>query len=137
MKTLLITFFDIKDAVHFEFIPQVQTVIQTYYVEISKRLLEAVHRKRPELWPNDWILHHNNASANKALSVKQFLSQKPISEMGHLLCSPDLAHIHTRTNFIGRWFRKCGARLPGGGATSSLGSRGSLWTSYVVQFNWL
>jgi len=24
---------------------------------------EAVLRKRPELWPNDWILHHDNAPA--------------------------------------------------------------------------
>jgi hypothetical protein len=26
--------------------------------------------KRPELRPNDWILHHDSASAHKALSVK-------------------------------------------------------------------
>jgi hypothetical protein len=32
--------------------------------------------KRPELWPNDWILRHDNAPAHKALSVKQFLAQK-------------------------------------------------------------
>jgi hypothetical protein len=33
-------------------------------------------RKRPELRPNDWILHHDNAPAHKTLSVKQFLAQK-------------------------------------------------------------
>jgi hypothetical protein len=26
--------------------------------------------KRPELWPKDWILRHDNAPAYKALSVK-------------------------------------------------------------------
>jgi hypothetical protein len=31
-------------------------------------MYEGVHRKRPELWPNDWILHHDNAPAHKALS---------------------------------------------------------------------
>jgi hypothetical protein len=83
MKTLLITFFDIKDIVHFEFISQGQTVNQAYYVEILKRLREAVCRKRPELWPNDWILHHDSAPAHKVPSVKQFLTQQSITEMEH------------------------------------------------------
>jgi histone-lysine N-methyltransferase SETMAR len=50
-----------------------------------------MRRKRPELWPNDWILHHNNAPAHKVLSVKQFLTQKSITEMQHPPYSPDLA----------------------------------------------
>jgi histone-lysine N-methyltransferase SETMAR len=49
-------------------------------------------RKRPELWPNDWILHHDNApAAHKSLSVKQFLAQKSITEMEHPPSSPNLA----------------------------------------------
>jgi hypothetical protein len=47
------------------------------YVEVLKRLHEAVRRKRPELWPNDWILHNDNAPAHKMLSVKQFLAHSP------------------------------------------------------------
>jgi hypothetical protein len=47
--------------------------------------------KKPELWPSDWILHHNSAPAHKALSVMQFLAQNSITEMEHLPCSPDLA----------------------------------------------
>jgi hypothetical protein len=45
-----------------------------------------VRRKRPEFWPNDW-----NAPAHKALSVKQFLAQKSITEIEHPSCSPYLA----------------------------------------------
>jgi hypothetical protein len=67
--TMLIMFFCIKGTVHFPFIPQGQSVNQTHYVEILKRLHEAV-RRRPELWRSDWILHHDNAAAHKALSVK-------------------------------------------------------------------
>jgi hypothetical protein len=44
--------------------------ISRAYVEILKRLREYVRRNRPELWPNDRILHHNNAPAYKVLSVK-------------------------------------------------------------------
>jgi hypothetical protein len=47
--------------------------------------------KMLELWPNNLILHHNNAPAYKVLSVKQFLAQKLIIEMKHPSCSPDLA----------------------------------------------
>jgi hypothetical protein len=46
--------------IHFEFIPQDQTINQAYYVEILKWLREAVRKKRPERWPKDWILHHDN-----------------------------------------------------------------------------
>jgi hypothetical protein len=53
MKTMLITYFDIKGTVQFEFIPQGQTVNEAYYVETVKWICEAVHRKRSELWPND------------------------------------------------------------------------------------
>jgi len=62
-------------------IPHGQTVNQAYYVEILEWLIEAVRRKMPELWPNDWILHHDKAPAHKALSVKQFLTKKSITEM--------------------------------------------------------
>jgi hypothetical protein len=61
----------------------IQRVNEAYYVQILKRLREAVRRKRPKLWPNDWILQYDNAPAHKALSVKQFLVQKSITEMEH------------------------------------------------------
>jgi hypothetical protein len=51
--------------------------------EILERFLEALLRKGPELWPNDWIIHHDSASSYKALSVKQFLAHKSITEMEH------------------------------------------------------
>jgi hypothetical protein len=60
-------------------IPQGQTVTQAK--EILMRLREGMRRKRPELWPNDWILHHDNAPAHMAPSVQQFLAQKSITEI--------------------------------------------------------
>jgi hypothetical protein len=69
-NTILITFFSIKGANHFYLIPQGQSVNQAYYVEILKWFMSNVPRKRPELWPNNWILHYDDDAANKALSVK-------------------------------------------------------------------
>jgi hypothetical protein len=48
----------------------VHAVNPAYYVEILKRLREAVNGKRPELWPKDCILHHENVPAHKAPSVQ-------------------------------------------------------------------
>jgi hypothetical protein len=88
---MLITLFDIKGIVHFEFISKSQIASQAYYVDIYKWLREAVCRKRPERWLSDWILHHDTAAAQKVLSVKQFLAQKSITEMEHLPYFLDLA----------------------------------------------
>jgi hypothetical protein len=91
MKIMLITFFDIKGIVHFEFIIQGQTVNQAYYVAILKRLREAVLRKRLELCSIYRILHHDNAPAHEALFVMQFVAQKSMTGMAHPSLSPDLA----------------------------------------------
>jgi hypothetical protein len=45
MKTMLMTLCDIKGIVHTEFISQGQTVNEAHYVEIPKRLREALRRK--------------------------------------------------------------------------------------------
>jgi hypothetical protein len=77
MSKMLITFFDTNGIVHYKFILQGYTVNQAYYMEIQKRLSEAVRRKTPELWPDDWFFQHYNPSADKVLhSVKQFLARK-------------------------------------------------------------
>jgi transposase len=60
-------------------------------VEKLKLLPEAVGRKRLKLRPNNRIFHYNNASAHKALYVKQFSAQKSITEMERPSYSPDLA----------------------------------------------
>jgi hypothetical protein len=60
-------------------------------VEILELLREAVPRNRTELWQaNGRILHHDNAPAHKALSVKQCVARKSITEMEHSPYSPDL-----------------------------------------------
>jgi len=72
---VLLTFFDIRGIVHYEFVPTGQTVNQVYYLEVLERLREKVRRKRPELFAsNSWILHHDNAPAHTAPSVREILA---------------------------------------------------------------
>ncbi|UYV63800.1 hypothetical protein LAZ67_2005666 [Cordylochernes scorpioides] len=62
LKLLLINFFDVKRLVHYEFVPEGQTNNQNYYLDVLRRLREAVRQKRPEKWPQkNWLLHHDNA----------------------------------------------------------------------------
>lgn len=92
IKTMLISFFDVKGVVHSEFVPQGQTVNQAFYLEVLKRLRNSVRRKRPDLWKSgDWFFHHDNAPAHTALSVRQFLTKNDMTPVPHPPYSPDLA----------------------------------------------
>jgi histone-lysine N-methyltransferase SETMAR len=81
MKKMLITFFDIKGTVHFDFIPQCRTVNQTY--EYLSGYVKLCVEKSLNYGPN--------APANKVLSVKHFLTEKSNNEMEHPPYYPDLA----------------------------------------------
>jgi histone-lysine N-methyltransferase SETMAR len=74
--------------VHFEFL---RTVNQHCYLEILARLCEAVRWRRPELWPDAWILHHDNALTHDVLTVRELLAKKSIMKLDHPPYSPDLA----------------------------------------------
>ena len=68
IKTMLIAFFDIDGLVHHEFVPTGQTVNKEFYKTVLQRLYDAVRRHRPEKWRSgNWILHHDNAPANRAV----------------------------------------------------------------------
>jgi len=78
-----------QGIVHYEFVAQRQTVNQQCYLEVLRRLRESVRRKRPGLWPDKWILHHDNASAHDVLRVREFLTKNSITKMDHPPYSPD------------------------------------------------
>jgi len=84
-------FLQSQGDIHYEFIAQGQTVNQQCYLEVLTRLRESVQRKRPGLWPDKWILHHDNAPAHDALRVRKFLAKNYITKMDHPPYSPDLA----------------------------------------------
>jgi hypothetical protein len=70
---MLICFFNIRSAIHFEFVPEGTAVNQTTYVEVLKSRIVAVRRKRGELWRDcSLILQHDSAEA-RSLYQKESL----------------------------------------------------------------
>ena len=69
--------------------------IQSYtsiYLNVLKRLGEAVRRKRPEAWTNNtWMLHHDNAPAHASLLIREFLTKHETTVVPQPPFSPYLA----------------------------------------------
>ena len=76
VKVLLTVVFDCNGVVHHELLPQDRTVNKEFYLEIMRRLREAIRQKRTELWKTQsWILHHDNAPADTFMLVREFLAK--------------------------------------------------------------
>jgi len=50
VKSMIITFFDVKGIVHKEFIPTGQTVNSGFYCDVLRQLRENMQRRHPKLW---------------------------------------------------------------------------------------
>ena len=91
LKVMLIVFFDNEGLVHWEFVPNGQTVNSSFYIEVLKRLRDSIRRKRQRKWENGWFLHHDNAPCHSSFAVRQFLTDKKISTIPQPPYSPDIA----------------------------------------------
>ena len=90
-KVMLITFFDVHEIVHAEFLPQGQTINQHVYKNILRRLMCSVREKRRELWETkSRLLHHDNAPAHNALEIREFPAKNNIAVLEQPAYSPDL-----------------------------------------------
>lgn len=73
VKSMLIVFFDMKELVHTEYVPQGQTVNSTFYCNVLRRLRGDIRRKRPELWRDkSFLLHHDNAPSHNSFFTRDF-----------------------------------------------------------------
>ena len=92
LKSMFITFFDIKGFVYEEFVPTGQTVNSKFYCKVLRRLHEKLRRHRPQLWREQtWLLHHDNAPSHTSFLTHQFLAKNKIAVIPHPPYSPDLA----------------------------------------------
>jgi len=83
-------FFDSCGIVHKEFLSPGQTVNHAFYKDALERLRKWVQRVRTDI-ADDRVLHHDNAPAHTALSIREFLVKKNIPALPHPPYSPDLA----------------------------------------------
>jgi len=81
---------DSRGIMHKEFVPPAQTVNHTFYKDVLERLRKWVQRVRMDI-ADDWLLHHDNAPANTALSFREILAKKNIPVLPHPSYSQDLA----------------------------------------------
>jgi hypothetical protein len=64
----------------------IATVNKEMYIDILRRLRDAVRRKRPEKWrTNSWFLLHENALAHRSVLVTDFLAKSNVTTLEHLL----------------------------------------------------
>ena len=93
IKTMLIVFFDSQGVVHKVFVPEGKTVNAEFYKGVMDRLLKRIQRVRPAAFGSrDFFLSHDNAPAQKAASVCQFLALKMLQPF----TTPRTLHLYLR-----------------------------------------
>ena len=92
VKVMLTVFFDFNGIMHHEFFPWGQTVNKEYYLQVQRRLREAIRKKRPDLWKHNLcLLHHDNPPAHTSLLVREFLAKNNTVTMPQPPYSSDMA----------------------------------------------
>jgi hypothetical protein len=66
------------------------------YLEVLTGLWESVRKKKPELWPDKWSIHHGIAPEHDALRFCEFLAKESITKMDNPPYSPDLVQCYFR-----------------------------------------
>ncbi|GFV41153.1 mariner Mos1 transposase [Trichonephila clavipes] len=71
---------------------QGQTVNKEFYLDVMRRLREAVHRKRLVLWLSSrWMLHHGGTPAHTTNLVQKFLTKHGAIQVSRPPYSPDMS----------------------------------------------
>ncbi|GFW92444.1 uncharacterized protein TNCV_4920731 [Trichonephila clavipes] len=84
IKVMLLVVFDADGIDHHEYAPQDQTVNKEFYLDVMRRLREAVRRKRPVLWASSrWMPHYDGAPAYTNNLVQQSLTKHGTIQVAH------------------------------------------------------
>ncbi len=91
-KVMIVTFFDKKGLIYFEYVQRPQTVNQVYFRSILTRFTAAFHRRRPRSSVGGrHFLHMDNAPAHNATLTLALTRQLGWTRLPQPHCSPDLA----------------------------------------------
>ncbi len=85
----LITFFDIRWIIHYEFVEPGTTVKALYYKTVLQKVKKVVKKKRGS--DHHWFLYHDNAPLHHSLIVHQYLAKKAVTAIPHYPYSADLS----------------------------------------------
>jgi hypothetical protein len=89
IKTMLIAFFDVEGLVLREFLPQSHNMNKTTYRTLLQWLWEAVCWKQPfKCFSRTWLVHHDSATCQATLSVREFFAQHSIHNLTQQIWSP-------------------------------------------------
>jgi len=89
VKTMLTAFFDTDGLVLHQYVRKGQMVNKEFYKTVLQCLHDTVRRHHPEKWRfGNWILHHDNAHAHRAVTTKNFWRNRTLS-LPHPPYSPD------------------------------------------------
>jgi len=92
VKTMLVCFYDSKEIIHHEFVPEGKTFTESFYLSVLERLWKRIRRVRPKYSaPGSWFLLHDNAPVHRAVSVQEYLARKQVCVFHHPHYSPDLS----------------------------------------------
>ena len=93
IKTMLtVVFFLIGRALSIMSMPLQAKLLIEYYLNVSRRLRDAIQQKWPQLWATrDWQLYHNNMSSRASRLVQSFLAKHQITQVIQPPYKTDLA----------------------------------------------
>lgn len=87
---MLTVFFDSSGMIHHEYAPHGATITK-YYLEVLRRVCDAVRCKRPDLWAaSNWQLHQDNPPAHSSHMIQSFLAKHNIPALRQALYIPDM-----------------------------------------------
>ncbi len=91
-KIMILTFFDAKGLIYYEYVQRPQTVNQHVFRAVFRRFDEAFQRRRPHsAIRGHKFIHMDNASPHTATLTKQLIRQLGWTQLPHPPYSPDLA----------------------------------------------
>ncbi len=73
----MITFFDVRGIIHYEFVELETTVNALYYKTVLQKVKKVVKKKRGS--DHHSFLHHDNAPSHHSLIVEQYLTKKVVT----------------------------------------------------------